>query len=279
MNGNQRLFLFHLSLSETCLTFIETAKRILYISFHSEHTMIIEYMNIVQFSSAAMVYLFIMIYLTVDRFFELYLNIRYPLYWSERKTKRLLTATWIVFIILAIVLSFLYKYQSIDYERLFYIYTWPITEAVFLVVAFWTYGYVIRKLYESYTSINNSRQSSINKFNMNNNNMPKSSKNQSQFKKSAFYLPTLLILTFVLLQVVPDLTILFVVLSGNSVSAHVYTAVFMTYMVSIFLDAIIYIFLSPYVKQMLMRKLISMKVMERPNVKKLSIQSDISTKM
>ena len=275
MNGSQRMFLLHLSLSESFLTFIEMGKRIIYIITNSEHTMVTEYMTVVQFSSAAMVYLFIMIYLTVDRFFELYLNIRYPVYWSEKKTKRLLMVTWIVFVVLALILSLLYNYQSIDYKWLFYIYIWPITEAVFLAIAFWTYGYIIRKLYISNKSTNALR-ASIHQLSINNNNaITPAVPNQPNLTKSAFYLPTLLILTFVLLQVVPDLTILLVVLSGNVVPDHVLTGVFMTYMVSILLDAIIYIFLSPYVKEMLIKKLIRMNVMTRPNISEPAIQYSI----
>ena len=272
MNGSQRMFLLHLSLSESFLTFIEMGKRIIYIITNSEHTMVTEYMTVVQFSSAAMVYLLIMIYLTVDRFFELYLNIRYPVYWSEKKTKRLLMVTWIVFVVLMLILSLLYNYQSIDYKWLFYIYIWPITEAVFLAIAFLTYGYIIRKLYISNKSTNAFR-ASIHRLSINNNNaIAAPVPSQPNLTKSAFYLPTLLILTFVLLQVVPDLTILFVVLSGNVVPDHVLTGVFMTYMVSILLDAIIYIFLSPYVNEMFIKKLIRMNVMTRPNISEPAIQ-------
>ena len=153
-----------------------------------------------------MVYYFIMIYLTADRFFVVYLHLNYPLYWSKGKTRNLLVVTWVVFIILAIVLALLYKCLSIDYNRVFYIYTWPITEAVFLVVAFGRYGYVIQKVYKrnkSRIAYETLRQRSK----LNNTAAPSPQQYQSIFKQPAFYVPTLLILTFVLLQVVPDLTV------------------------------------------------------------------------
>ena len=81
--------------------------------------------------------------------------------------------------------------------------------------------------------------------------------------QSAFYLPTVLILTFVLLQVVPDLAIFSVLLSGRNVPDHVFNIAFMTYMISILLDAVIYILLSPDVKIILIRKMISIKVMRQ----------------
>ena len=119
MNGDQRLFLFHLRLSEFCLTFMEMLRRIIYIFINSENSAITEYMNIIKFSSAAMVFYVIMIYVTVDRFFHLYLGFKYPLYWYGRKTKRLLIVTWIVFLLLTIVHTLLHRYQLIDYRNCF----------------------------------------------------------------------------------------------------------------------------------------------------------------
>ena len=264
MNGCQRLFLFHLSLSEFGLTFLETTKRIVYIVINTEESIITEYINIIQFSSTSMVYYFIMIYLTVDRFFELYLNMKYPFYRSERKTRHLLRFTWIVFVTLAILLSVLYKYYSIDYNKLFYIYIWPITEVIFVIVAIGTYGYVMRMIYENKKSINLVRRAILHS--VNNDNLTAGTQNRSVFKESAFYLPTLIILTFVLFQVVPDLTVFFVMISGRTISEGVYSGVFITYMFSIFTDAVIYIFLSPYVKGMLIRKLIKVKIMKQKTI-------------
>ena len=244
MNGDQRLFLFHLSLSEFCLTFMEMLRRIIYIFINSENSAITEYMNIIKFSSAAMVFYVIMIFVTVDRFVHLHLGFKYPLYWYERKTKRLLTVTWIVFVLLTIVLTVLHMYQLIDYRKLFYIYIWPVTEVVFLAVAFGTYGYAVILVYRSSSDKCSLRCSIHSSF-----------KWQSIFKKPAFYLPTLLILSFVLFQVVPDLIVFFVMLSGNTLSRHVVNGVCITYMVSMSLDAVMYILLSPYVKTMLFQKL------------------------
>ena len=254
MDGCQRLFLFHLSLSEFCLTVLEMIKRFIFIIVNSEANVITEYINVIQFSSASMVYYFTMIYMTSDRFFALYLNMKYPLYWSEKKTKRLLVVTWIVFILMAICLSFLYKYQLIDYNKVFYLYIWPITESIFLLIAFGTYGYIIRMIYNNNRS--NSIKTIILQSNISIDATTVKPKARSIYSNSAFYLPTLLILTFVFLQVVPDVIIFFVMISGRTVSAGVSAGVFITYMFSILTDAIIYILLSPFVKRIFIRKII-----------------------
>ena len=247
MNGNQRLLLLNLSLSEFCLAFIEIVKRCIYITINSNESVITQYINIIQFSSAAMVFYFIMIYMTADRFFHIYLSIRYPLYWSKTKTMRLVWVTWIVCIILSVLLSFLHKYQLVDYKQLFYIYLWPITELLFLAIAFGTYGYAFKTVYRGRKNKSGLTRSKI--------------KRKSIFRQPALYLPSLLIFTFVVLQVVPDLTIVFVTLRGKTLSEEAFNGVYITYMVSILLDAIIYILLSPYVKRMLIQKLVSINLM------------------
>ena len=277
MNGSQRLFLLHLSISELCLSLIELTKRFIYMTNKSNDNTIAEYMKIIQFSSAAMVYYFIMIYMTADRFFAVYLNMKYKLYWSECKARRLLISTWVIFFILAIVISLLYKYKSIDYNKLFYIYTWPITEAVFLVVAFGTYGYVIQRVHKRNKSTNVYRTSSQH-FNINNNIKAPSQERRSILMQPSFYLPTVLILTFILLQVIPDLTVLFVIFSGETVSDTVVTGVFMAYMISIFLDAVIYILLSPLVKRMVINKFFTIKPKGRRNFSTRIPLTQISTK-
>ena len=275
MIESQRLYLLNLSLSEVCLTLMELAKRLVYITTNSEYNIISEYIKVIQFSSAAMVYYFIMIYLTADRFFVVYLHLKYPLYWSKNKTRNLLAVTWVVFIILAIVLALLYKYLSIDYNRIFYIYTWPITEAVFLVVAFGTYGYVIQKVYKR-NKARNAYETLRQRSKFNNTATPSPQQYQSILKQPAFYVPTLLILTFVLLQVVPDLTVSFVIFSGRTVSENVNTAVFITYMISILLDAVIYIILLPCVKELFIKKLISLRLMKQRNNNKTIRMTNIS---
>ena len=262
MNSSQRLFLLHLSLSEFCLTFMEMIKRILHISLNSQDNYILEYLNIIQFSSAAMVYYLIMIYLTADRFFELYLSIKYHLYWSETKSKGLLITTWVVFVMVTIVIFLLYIYKSLNYKKLFYIYIWPFIEIVFLVIACGTYGYIFRKIYKRNRTIHVFRAAKS-KSGIGSVSIVTRKRNNRIFMQSAFYLPTVLILTFVLLQVVPDLAIFSVLLSGRNVPDHVFNIAFMTYMISILLDAVIYILLSPDVKRILIRKLISIKVMRQ----------------
>ena len=274
MNGDQRLFLLHLSLSEFCLTFLETefcltflemVRRIIYNIINSENSAITEYINIIKCSSAAMVFYSIMIYLTVDRFLHLYFGFKYTLYWYERKTKRLLIVTWILFVLLTIVLTLLNRNQLIDYRKLFYIYIWPITEVVFLVVAFGTYGYAVILVHRSSSDKCSLRCSIHSTF-----------KWQYIFKKPAFYLPTVLILIFVLFQVVPDLIVFFVLISGNVLSQYLVNGACITYMVSISLDTVLYILLSPYVKTMLFQKLTNINAMlPRRNSSAYPIKSDV----
>ena len=269
MNGSQRLFLLHLSLSELYMTAVELIKQLYYVAMNS-NGFILDYINVVQMSSGAMVYYFIMIYMTIDRFLAIYLNMRYKMYWSGSKTRCLLKVTWVIFFMLAMVTCLLHKYQLINYRELFYMYIWPATDAVFLVVALGTYGYIIQRVYKrnKFTSYfkTSSKISDITKnattgSQQNQNTTTGSEKNQSFFMKPTFYVPMVLILTFSLLIVAPDLALAFVILSGKTVSEDILSGVFMAYMVS----TLLHIFLSPHVRRMLMKKLISIKHTCRKN--------------
>ena len=153
-------------------------------------------------------------------------------------------------------------------------YIWPATDAVFLVVALGTYGYIIQKVYKRNKSTSffktSSKISDITKntttgSQQNQNTTTGSQQNQSFFMKPTFYVPILLILTFLFLIVAPDLALAFVILSGKTVSEDILSGVFMAYLVSTLLDAIIYILLSPHVRRMLTKKLISIKHTCRKN--------------
>ena len=65
-------------------------------------------------------------------------------------------------------------------------------------------------------------------------------------------------------------------LSGSTLSQHVVNGVCITYMVSMSLDAVMYILLSPYVKTMLFQKLSIINAMiPRPNCSAYPIKTDV----
>ena len=61
------------------------------------------------------------------------LNIKYPLYWNEQRTKVLLKVTWAVTIATAVGASVAHYYTKIDFHLILDLYLYPTYVLVFLV--------------------------------------------------------------------------------------------------------------------------------------------------
>lgn len=88
-------------------------------------------------------YIFIMTALTFDRFLTLYLKLRYISVWKIKKTIGMLAACCIVALTLALVLFL--THSSFDpLLATLSLFVWPFLDFLFLFVAFFTYGYLIK---------------------------------------------------------------------------------------------------------------------------------------
>ena len=76
----------------------------------------------------------------------------------------------------------------------------------------------------------------------------------SHFKESVYFIPTLLIGTFLLFMVIPDLTYIFVGIVSNRRSPQLLAACFLSYSVSALTDAWIYIYLQRDVRKLMKDK-------------------------
>ena len=129
------VYLVSLSSSELLMNLLDVIK--ISMSYHqnssSTLTQISNYIVLVQFTGAAIVFHFSMIFITVDRLLEILLNIKYPIYWNEDKAKRLLIALWIVSFIITIIVALCQKYLKLEWESYFFTYFFPIIEFLLLV--------------------------------------------------------------------------------------------------------------------------------------------------
>ena len=61
----------------------------------------------------------ILIYLTIHRFLQVYLNIRYGVFWNQRKTYILLAATWVFSILFGTIVVIFHKINTdLDFDVL-----------------------------------------------------------------------------------------------------------------------------------------------------------------
>lgn len=192
-----------------------------------------------------------MIFITLDKLIEIYLNIKYSLYWNEKKTKWLLLATWTINVTLALVITLTYHFtDEISLLNPIGVYYVVVFDILFALVAVITYGYIFEKYRQ--TRIQPSRHTSTTR--------PPQQSAFSIFVNSKFYLSAMLIVTFMLFSAVPHFTI-FVVYVAQRRSSILGLNICMVFMeLSHIIDAFTYIFMKPSIKKLLKKKMLKSAV-------------------
>lgn len=270
------VYLVSLSSSELLMNFLDVIK--ISISYHQNSsntiTQITYYIILVQFTGAAIVFHFSMIFITVDRLLEILLNIKYPIYWNEDKAKRLLIALWVVSLIITIIVALCQKYLDFQWENYFFTYFFPIIEFFFIGLALATYLFIFKKFNTTrFPAFNlpvlrrtriapapddladSSNDASVSPRPEQFRQLRQRRSSIQVFRKSKFFIPVLLILTFLIFIVGADMIMLFVVVMGGNNSQWLSVTLQISYSLSNLLDAWIYIFLEPELKSLLVRKI------------------------
>ena len=90
--------------------------------------------------------IFIMIMITVDRFLEIYLNIKYSIHWSVRKTNVVLIVAVLMCCLLFIPLFIVHLRSATAFRKLVTYYIFPTLSLVFLIVFSFSYFYIIKQV-------------------------------------------------------------------------------------------------------------------------------------
>ena len=174
-----------------------------------------------------LIYLFLMTLITVDRLLEFKLNIKYPLYWTPRRT----VLTIVIFLVASFIV-FLFTFISNEfsrwnYQKMFFLYLYTTHHVLFLILACFTYFIIFKK-------ISNNRKQIVQwvqnvKYNKND-------------KTTKIFLPTLIIVTFLLFDFIPG-----IILSANSYhhpdqTPYVNHFIGFLYIIGWLLDPLIYTF-------------------------------------
>ena len=250
----QQIYLINLSISECLTNFLEVCRIISHlIPFKDNHLKIVNgiryYTLIVSFTGISVVYYLVMIYLTLDRLMDIVLNIKYPVYWSEEKAKYLLITTWLFGLFSCVTVCICYQLFNFNWEDAFFKYFYPPIEFAFIILALTTYGFIFHKY----------RKNRLDAPGYLDNCTPRRRKNSTIqiFRKSRFYISVLLILTFLLFMIVPDITYLFLAIIYKSKSDILLTCCWISYAISNLADAYIYIFVQDEVRGKLWKMLSS----------------------
>ena len=189
-----------------------------------------------------------MIYLTVDRLADILLNIKYPLYWNTRRTKVLMCGTWMFGFLLSVTVSLLYRFEDFNWEEVFFTYVCPSLDFAFILIALVTYACIFRIYKRTHDTVASC-------YGQQRRTTARRASSLQVFRKSRFYVSVLMILTFFVFMVIPDLVYLFVAIVEGYKTTVLVLSCYISYGVSNVLDAWIYIYLQAPVRRLLMKKL------------------------
>ena len=196
----------------------------------------IKYLTITQSCLFVIPSFLIMTVLAVDRFLEIYLHLRYCNLINRKKLKILLFLCWCTGFVGAAILLPLAAVGK-DSATIIFKYPFPIIEGMFLMVAISSYSYIYNKFK-----------------NRNNNEIKNKNSIKSKFRKRNFFAPTLIICTFIIFVLSPDIANLFLFYITDIGSSYHANIMLLCYVIGYILDAIIYIFLQERVRRKLIKK-------------------------
>lgn len=204
------------------------------------------YMEIVD-SYGGLMYHVCMMCLTVDRLLEILLDLNYHRYCSTQGASRILKLSWLCVLVLTIAMLAMYRITGQDVVLPLLMYVLPSFDLCFIVTAFAVYGFLFARYRASrvppvQTSLDHSSvKSQMNLIRV--------------FRTSRFHVPVLLIASFLLFIVTPDvLYVLFTL--GVPMNAVLLSGFYrVAFVISCFSDVLIYLFMDASVKRMILKKL------------------------
>ena len=184
-------------------------------------------------TTVTFMYIFIMTCIVVDRFFEIYLNIKYSVLWSSKKTRVVLLIGFMICCILFVPFIIMELRNRFITGDTLSRYIYPVIELVFIIIFSWSYFYIIRQVLR-YRRNTKKLEKQLSK----NNRVFYHKQSNNRFK---LFVPTLIIVTFLLFMIGPSILRLLVALKLLNADVG-YRISFVLVPVGFIADPIIYIF-------------------------------------
>ena len=233
---NQRLILTNLAAAELLcsLTQVIEHTRVLF-GLHIEVSLGTEYCYIERFVTflATIATKLLMIYLVLDRLFDIQLHLTYPMHFSKRRVIKILTAIWGISFAISISLDIVYECRSHTNTIMILFFA---LDLLILIIAIMTYSIFYFKIRAVTEAVR--RQSVASNWN-------------SVKKQRKFLVPFLMIATYIMFNTSGmAILVVYVQLGRHPSSILLEIAVCLIFMGWI-LDSIIYIFIQKDVRKML----------------------------
>ena len=199
LNDSQKYLLISLCMTELLLGFCSAIVQIIRL-LDIKNAIPFPIYNF-QMTTLYFLYCSVMILITIERFLEFYLNIKYRIYWSPKKTLAAITlvATSSVSVFLCTVL--VKNYNQLDFIKVYLMYVYPAMEFMFMVAATATYFMIYNKILEI------KRQKKRLEKQIERNSSIPSIVHHKKKRIFGIYLPSLIIITFIFFNIIPNLTI------------------------------------------------------------------------
>ena len=182
----------------------------------------------------------IMIYMTSERFFRIYLGIKYPLYWNAKSTKRLIVGTIITLNITSVPFLVFYP-RSLSFP----LYTVPIAGVVLLIHFITCYSYIFWKVKKSRLSLNYGAPSTLP------GNYPPVKNKSQDVSLLNFKVPSLIVLSICVFYFAPNIHVIFLQRKRARIEFEEQYFKFLNFLhqANMACDALIYIWLTPRIKK------------------------------
>ena len=189
------------------------------------------------------VYFSAMVYINIDRLLEVFLNIRYPLHVTTARVKRLLILTWVSGICMGIIIPLLLKISnnSITDIHIRLLYVESSIEVSYIILTTATYVTIFLRFKVSRRQPSDTRAcgscgvESIGSW--------------KTFRHSRFYIAVLLIITYILFIITPD------IISTMKISENFRNAANITTEIAWILDTLTYIYIDKTMKKLFYQKM------------------------
>lgn len=248
----QRYLLIQLSLYElVCgLSFLVEDVIILLIDYNgSSNTVLLAKVKLVLVTiinlPSFILFVTIMLFITIDRFLYVYLNIRYPLVCRLRKIK-IIFGVWQMTLVLLALLIIIFHQHASSFNTVAK-FMWPIGDVLFLAVSIGTYSYVFMKIRKN-RKIDTQISSRVNSEGRNELQL----NCETQFSRDIvrknslmkpFFMLGLLILSFSVFIIIPDEVVFWHLLLNLKINEDLNSIMTIVFKLGYFSDAFIYIFL------------------------------------
>ena len=208
-----------------------------------------------------------MVYLNVDRVLEVLLNIKYPLHVTKRRVKFYIAMSWFMGLLVSVFMILSCKHTGENTREVLNTFSCiivPCIDGCYIIFTIASYVFIFKRFHTTRTR-------------------PASTPHLqcvgilTTFRQSRFFVALLLISSFVLFAIVPDI----VLVVKQTYTGHLRLAFTIITEVTLILDALIYIFLDTDIKQLLQRRreVVRMRKMTRTRTDKTNVHIVSFTKL